>query len=113
MVNVTFEVEGVNELLRSVEREAAAVQRRVQAVIVRYALRIEELAKRAAPVDTGFLRSSIHTVLGRLSAEVIAGASYAVFVELGTRFTRAQPFLFPALESVRADFYRELKAAIV
>lgn len=69
------------------------------------ASRIALAAKNYAPVRTGFLRSSIYHELGvdgqGLFANVGARAHYAAFVEFGTRFMAAQPFLRPALFSGR------------
>ncbi len=69
--------------------------------LARRAMRVESAAKGLAPVDTGRMRSVITWRLGQdgagLYAEVSAPVYYSVFVELGTRFMRAQPFLRPAL----------------
>lgn len=65
------------------------------------AFTIEGEAKRRAPVDTGNLRASIHAtkIIDKPRAwEVRASANYALFVEMGTRFTRAQPFFAPAIQ---------------
>jgi HK97 gp10 family phage protein len=50
------------------------------------------------PVKTGQLQQSIYSRISEWVAEVGAEASYAVFVELGTRYMRARPFLFPAVQ---------------
>ena len=61
---------------------------------------VVEIAQGNAPVRTGFLRDSIHTEPGEdeFTTNVVAGAYYSIFVELGTRFMAAEPFLFPAVE---------------
>ena len=51
-------------------------------------------AVRAVPVRTGRLRASITHEGGR----VFTRCPYAAYVEQGTRFTRAQPFLSPAAD---------------
>jgi HK97 gp10 family phage protein len=38
------------------------------------------------------------------------GAYYAVYVEYGTRYMRAQPFFRPAIELAKAQFRAEMKA---
>ena len=48
------------------------------------ALEISRLAKQNAPVDTGTLRQSIRAEKKVKTAEVIAGAKYAPYVEFGT-----------------------------
>lgn len=71
--------------------------------LARRAVKVEATAKRLAPVDTGRLRSSItHEVTTDskgLVAFVGTNVEYAIFVELGTRFQRPQPYLRPALRS--------------
>jgi hypothetical protein len=67
-------------------------------------------ARFAAPVDTGNLAQSITPegpfVTGPGKAEGFVGTNveYAPYVEFGTRFGRAQPFLGPALAKARRRF---------
>ena len=59
-------------------------------------LTAEGYAKSNAPVDTGRLRNSItHEVDGQ-DVYIGSNVEYAVFVELPTVKTKAQPFLKPA-----------------
>lgn len=65
---------------------------------------VERQAKANAPYRTGRLRASISSTLdvqrGRLVGIVGSDVDYAGFVELGTRYMRAQPYLRPALRQV-------------
>lgn len=74
--------------------------------VAHFANEVEEDAKRLVPVDTGELRDSITvSVEGRgpdAIARISAGAEHALPVELGTRNTRAQPYLRPALRRKRS-----------
>ena len=80
--------------------------------LMRRALRVHSAAVTRCPVGTpesthkpgyigGRLRSSITWEVvregGDLSAKVGTNVEYAPFVELGTRYMRAQPYLVPAL----------------
>lgn len=81
----------------------------VDEAVKRVCLVIERTAKQHAPVDTGNLRRSISTEIEPATGEkatgrVGTGVHYAPYVEFGTRFTRAQPFLGPALEYARRRF---------
>lgn len=59
---------------------------------------VAEDARRLAPEDSGRLKRSIEPVdLGDGRAAVVARIFYAVFVERGTKKTRGQAFLRPAL----------------
>lgn len=70
------------------------------------ALQTEAIAKPLAPVDTGFLRSSIQAQKGDsdLTWEVGVGAEYGLFQEFGTYKMPAHPFITPAVEIVRPQF---------
>lgn len=83
-----------------------------EAAVAQTALLIETDAKLFSPVDTGLNRSQIYTEIApsKLGARVSANTEYAVFLELGTRYQRAQPFLFPAFEKNRQAFLALLKA---
>jgi HK97 gp10 family phage protein len=85
----------------------------VREAVATTALLIESDAKRFSPVDTGLNRSQIHANIAPngLSATVTANTSYSVFLEFGTRFQKAQPFLGPAFEKNRGAFIASLKRA--
>ena len=64
-------------------------------------------ARRRAPVRTGRLRASIIPLPargrgGRARAGLHAQAPYALWVEIGTRRMRAQPYLRPTLTTIAA-----------
>lgn len=72
------------------------------------ATEIQIEAQKRVPVDTGDLRQSIR-VQGPINGdplayEVVAGKTrtvvYAGFIEFGTRYMRAQPFLLPAFDKI-------------
>lgn len=73
--------------------------------LLRRTVRVEGAAKRACPVDIGRLRSSITHRLEQdaqgLLGVVGSDVEYAIYVELGTRFMRAQPYLRPALRAAQ------------
>ena len=77
------------------------------------------MARARCPVRTGRLRASIAggaTVKSRTRLFLQATTHYASYVEFGTRFMRAQPYLTPAwnravprFRRVISDFIRETK----
>jgi HK97 gp10 family phage protein len=88
-------------------------RRRTLERIERAAYGIEREAKQRAPIKTGFLRNSITTERqSETEAVVNVSAEYGSYVEHGTRFTPAQPFIRPAVEAVRARFLKDVSAAI-
>ena len=59
---------------------------------------VKVLAKQIVPVRTGRLQSSIYAKIQGWVAEIGAEAAYAMFVEFGTRYMHARPYLFPAIQ---------------
>jgi HK97 gp10 family phage protein len=87
----------------------AAVEANASGAAYREARKIAERARDMAPVDTGELRGSIHArPTGHKSAEVVAEARYAAYVEFGTYKMSAQPFFMPALGDAAEDLAEEL-----
>lgn len=83
----------------------AAAAAKAAAVVAKAAFDIESGAKSRAPVDTGLLKNSIEAVEeDKLEWVVEVHAEYGAYVEFGTRYTAAQPFLTPAVEEVRPVF---------
>ena len=83
---------------------------RASAVVRKVALDTEADAKQLAPVDTGNLRNSITTAVqgDGLRAAVVATASYAPFIELGTSRMAPQPFMGPATDRNKPLFYKAM-----
>lgn len=75
-----------------------SLEARARKVISKASSDITRDAQRAAPVDTGNLRSSISREVRGLQAEIGPTASYGIWVELGTSRMAPQPYLFPALD---------------
>ena len=103
---------GLNELQRGlIERshlEAA------KTVVAKNGSRLQTKAQGNAPVDTGTLMRSIGLSIrdGGLTANVEATAHYAGYVELGTRYMEAQPYMKPAFYQVKGQFNSELKRLV-
>lgn len=110
--SVSIELKGFDSLLSRAKLLVPRVRAGAQEAVAEIALLIETEAKLLAPVDTGRLRASIHTELSpdKLKAMVLDGVTYGVFLEFGTRYIKARPFLFPAYEKYRGTFVALLKA---
>ena len=76
-------------------------------------LTAEGFAKKKCPVDTGRLRNSISHASTEDTAYVGTNVEYAVYVEMGTKNTKSQPYLRPAVtehkDTYRAIVKRNLK----
>ena len=75
---------------------------------------MQKKAQRNAQVDTGNLKNNIGLEIsdGGMTATVEPTAEYAPYVELGTRFMEAQPFLKPAFEEQKKQFEKDLKELV-
>lgn len=72
---------------------AADAVRGATNLLRKVALLAEGAAKKRVPVKTGTLRRSITTRVTGKQAFVGSAVVYAPYVEYGTRYTRAQPYL--------------------
>lgn len=89
--------------------QAASSVASAKGLIARIALSVEGKAKRLAPVRTGTLRRSITSRVETTRGYVGSNVEYAPFVEYGTRYMEAQPFLEPAIDEARADIEGALR----
>ena len=64
--------------------------------------------------QTGNLKREIKLDIkdGGMTAEVWSEAEYAPYVELGTRYMEAQPYLKPALEKQETNFKKEMRKLV-
>lgn len=97
-----FEIRGLEELQRDLEKAAQKLPPGLERVMGKATLVVERRAKKVVAVDTGRLRASIAPEVRRIGGEVrgIVGSNveYAPYVELGTRYMKARPYLARALE---------------
>jgi HK97 gp10 family phage protein len=91
-------VDGVEEFKVAMQSFDSGLQRHVHRQLVSWAADVKALAKQIVPVRTGHLRSSIYAKISEWVAEIGAEAAYALFVELGTRYMQAKPYLYPAIQ---------------
>jgi len=97
-IEITCDIAGVEEFKAAMDHFDSNMQRQVHERLASWAADVKALARQRVPVKTGHLRRSIYAKIGEWVAEVGAEASYAMFVELGTRYMRARPFIYPAVQ---------------
>jgi len=98
-VECTVDIEGVEEFREALRRLDAATLENVRRQLEMWAQTVKDIARAKVPVRTGYLRSTIFAKIRDWVAEVGAEATYAAYVEFGTQYMRAQPYLRPALEA--------------
>lgn len=86
----------------------------VKRVVRHNGAEMQTKAQQNAPVDTGTLKRSIglEIIDSGMSAEVEPTAEYAPYVELGTRFMEAQPYLKPAFDEQKEKFKKDMKKLV-
>ena len=82
----------------------------VKTMVKYHGSQMQQTAHDLAPNDTGRLQDSIKLELtdGGFTAEVAPHTDYAAYVEYGTRFMEAQPYIRPAFMQESARFKAEL-----
>lgn len=107
-----IKVVGMEKLQKKLKKnvDMTEVKRKVR----KHGGQLQEKAMRNAPVDTGFLKQHINLDIGDggMSAEVEPTADYAPYVELGTRFMEAQPYLKPAFDEQKEKFKKDMQKLV-
>lgn len=113
---ITFDSSEVVNLTHQLQQSTSEIRERAAQAVRLVGSKVERDAKIAAPVDTGYLRSSISTrVSGNANssqAEVTAGANYAAYVEFGTSRMSPQPYMIPAFERNKQPFIDALQQLV-
>ena len=75
---------------------------------------LQQKAMRRVPVDTGTLKRSIRLDFEEqgMTAVVTANTEYAAYVEYGTRFMSAQPYMRPSEREQQAQLEADLRRLI-
>lgn len=97
-IEINYDVKGAEEFKAALEQFDSGMQQQVHEQLRKWAADVKASAMQRVPVKTGHLRRSIYAKVGEWVAEVGADAAYAMAVEFGTRYMRARPFLFPAVQ---------------
>ena len=97
-VEISLDIDGIEKFQEAIRKFDSGMQRHVHRRLIGLAADIKAAARRKVPVRTGYLRSTIYAKVKEWVAEVGAEAAYAMYVELGTRYMRARPYLYPAIQ---------------
>lgn len=109
----SIEVVGLDEVTSAIAKKAKNIEN-VKAAVAMNGTRLQQQSQKAAPVDTGTLRRSIGLEIkdGGLTAECTAKAHYSGYVEYGTRFMAAQPYMRPSLNLVKHQFKADVERLV-
>jgi HK97 gp10 family phage protein len=107
MADAEFKLEGIEELVTKNGKLALELGPIVREMLEKSIRPVERRAKQIVPVDTGRLRSSLASQIGPGPvpewAEAGTNVNYARYVEFGTKYMKAQPYLIPAFEQSKPD----------
>ncbi len=104
-MGVALEFRGASQLSKDLRKKAKQIEL-AKAVVKQNGSEMQQKAMRTVPVRTGDLKRSIQLTIedGGMTARVRAGMDYAPYVEWGTRYMAAQPFMRPALRAQAPRF---------
>jgi HK97 gp10 family phage protein len=111
-VEIRCDVKGVREFQAAMHTFQDAMQTYVHRQLVSWAADVKAEAMRRVPVKTGHLRSSIYAVVRDWVVNIGAEATYALFVEVGTRYIHARPYLWPSIQAYLPQLEQIVKEAI-
>ncbi len=113
-MTVSMRITGTERVRKMLDNASIQVKKKVSGDIMKAAFVVEGEAKSRCPVDTGRLKSSIHSwKSGDFEAQVGDGVDYGVFVEYGTSRMGAQPFLRPALTNKKNEVQNIIRKGIM
>ena len=90
----------------------SALQNQVYSFLSSWAADVKALARKLVPVKTGYLQSTIYATVQNWVVNIGADATYALFVEQGTKYMAAQPYLYPAIQVYLPELEQMILAAI-
>lgn len=105
---MSYEIKGEKALLKQLKKNAKMQD--IKDAVKLNGSDMQNKAMRAVPVDTGNLKRSITLEEGNdgLSAKVSASSEYSEYVEKGTRYMDAQPYMKPSYLQQKILFYKDL-----
>jgi len=111
-VELEIHIDGLDDLHRKMETLSSAMKAQVHDTLVEQGEVLKNTAQSLAPRRTGYLESTIYAQVEEWILKVGATASYAAFVEFGTRFIQPRRFLARALECCMPSLVRRVYEAI-
>ncbi|WP_273478654.1 HK97-gp10 family putative phage morphogenesis protein [Ignavigranum ruoffiae] len=103
-------ISGASELGKALRKKAE--MKDVKLIVKSNGSEMTKNAQRLAPVDTGALKNSITLDYKELESTTGVGVHYGGYVNNGTRFMSANPYLTNAYELQKSMFIRELEALV-
>lgn len=113
----TLEIRGAEPLIKALQ--TAANNKAHKAIVKNFGGKLQKTAKRKAIFKKGYSTGAtkgdigLEITDGGFTAKVEAGTDYSGYLEKGTRFMEAQPFMKPAIDEIEPQFISELRRAAI
>lgn len=106
----SFSIKGDKELMKALKLREN-VKPAIQKIVKQNVSEMDREAERIVPVDTGTLKRSFMRTYQDDGMTGIAGVTmeYGPYVEFGTRFMEAQPYIGPSFNKQVEQFKKDLK----
>lgn len=115
-MDCSFKIEGLDEMFSKVKKSSQSVYASLQKELHDEGLKLSKVMKQKAVFtkgySTGATRKSIRLINRKDSVTVGPRTDYAPYLEFGTRFMEAQPFVKPAIDEIRPDFEKTFRKLV-
>ena len=109
---MSFKLVGVEAIVGKLRKNVTLTE--VKQAVATNGAEMTRNAQRLAPVDTGILKGSINLSIedGGMTSVTRDGVNYGKYLDLGTRFMSAQPFMTPAHNLQAKKFKRDMEMLV-
>lgn len=108
---IPIKVNGLPEALSKLRKYQSRKKKQIKDELKIGAFKVEALAKDRVPVDTGYLKSKITVDDGDIAILIVrvgTNVKYAPYVEFGTKFMGARPYLYPSFFSQENEIVKAI-----
>ncbi len=108
---MTIKMAGLARMIKGITDIYQKSDSEIGRVVKANTAELQQKEMRTVPVDTGFLKRSIMLTMKDkgLTGVVEPTANYASYVEYGTRFMAAQPYVRPNYEAQSKQFIQDMQ----
>ncbi|MDT2914127.1 HK97 gp10 family phage protein [Lactococcus lactis] len=105
----SLSIKGIDQLVKHLDKAASLND--VQQVVKSNTSKMTANMQNLVPVDTGNMKRSIKMEItdGGFSGQAGPHTDYSAYVEYGTRFQTAQPFVKPSFDVQKGVFIKDLE----
>lgn len=111
---IKVEIKGLQIAFNVNNKYSSDTTKKVKELVKKHTYRLKELEQEIVPVDTGFLRSTITARVHKngMFGMVTPRTAYDSYVEYGTRYQYAQPYVRPSFEITKDEFLADIEKVI-